>query len=125
MSISYLEKADKCLKTAQAVFAIHENNEAGRGEYLAAFHVAQAFIFERTGKIAKTHAGVHTEFDRLTLDAPELKKLPTFLRRAYALKATADYETGAHSDVMPGHANEAIQHARAFIHLIRHALEIA
>jgi hypothetical protein len=25
--------------------------------YLAAFHAAQAFIFERTGKVAKTHQG--------------------------------------------------------------------
>ena len=42
-----LEKADNCLTTA------------GRNAYLAAFHAARALIFERTGKVAKTHRGVH------------------------------------------------------------------
>ena len=33
-------------------------------------HAAQAFIFERTGKIFTTHHGVQTEFLRLTKDDP-------------------------------------------------------
>jgi hypothetical protein len=43
-----LEKADQCLTTARAELAINLSSEAGRNAYLAAFHSARAFIFERT-----------------------------------------------------------------------------
>ena len=32
--------------------------------YLAVFHGAEAYIFEHTGKVAKTHRGVRSEFTR-------------------------------------------------------------
>jgi hypothetical protein len=32
--------------------------------YLAVFHAAEANIFEHTGKVAKTHRGVRSEFTR-------------------------------------------------------------
>jgi uncharacterized protein (UPF0332 family) len=41
---------------------------AGRTAYLAVYHAAQALIFERTRKVLKTHAGVQTEFLKLTRD---------------------------------------------------------
>lgn len=34
--------------------------DAERAAYLADYHTAEAFIFERTGKVTKTHKGVHT-----------------------------------------------------------------
>jgi uncharacterized protein (UPF0332 family) len=46
------------------------NYDAGRAAYLAAFHAAEALIFERTGKVPKTHKGVNIEFLRLTKDDP-------------------------------------------------------
>ncbi len=92
---SYLEKAQALLAEADAIFDIHLNEAAGRTAYLAGFHAAQAFIFERTGKTPKTHSGVHKEFLRLTKDdqrlAPDLR---IFLSQSYNLKAIADYETG-------------------------------
>jgi uncharacterized protein (UPF0332 family) len=42
------------------------NDAASRNAYLAGFHAAQAFIFERHGKVLKTHKGVQMEFLRLT-----------------------------------------------------------
>ena len=35
---------------------------AAREAYMAAFHAAQALIFERTGKPAKTHNGTQSRF---------------------------------------------------------------
>jgi len=39
------------------ILAVHLNDAAGRTAYLAAFHAAQAFIFQRTGKVLKSHKG--------------------------------------------------------------------
>lgn len=70
----YLEKARQCLSNAHANLGIKLSNDAGRNAYLAAFHAAQALIFERTGKIAKTHQGVHSEFSLLAKDDPNIDK---------------------------------------------------
>ena len=60
-AVSYLEKARQCLTYARINLSVNLGNDAGRNAYLAAFHSAQALIFDRTGKAAKTHQGVHTE----------------------------------------------------------------
>jgi uncharacterized protein (UPF0332 family) len=64
-SAQYLEKARQALKEARAVAGIELVEAAGRAAYLATFHAAQALIFERTGKVAKTHRGVHAQFSRM------------------------------------------------------------
>lgn len=80
----YLAKARQLLEEARAVFAIHLLEAAGRAAYLAAYHAAQAFIFERTGKIAKTHSGVRSEFSRLAKNEPGIeRRFLTFLAQAY------------------------------------------
>lgn len=94
----YLAKADECLANAARTTI---TNDAGRSAYLAAFHAAQALIFESTGKIAKTHHGVHSEFSRLTMGKLELDGLYVFLSNAYNLNAVADYETGPDSIILP------------------------
>lgn len=92
---SYLEKARECLGYARVNLDVKLGNDAGRNAYLAAFHAAQALIFERTGKIAKTHQGVHAEFNRLAkAEAAVDRELQRFLTQAYNLKAIADYEMG-------------------------------
>ena len=92
---------------ARISLSVNLTGDAGRSSYLAAFHAAQAFIFERTGKIAKSHKGVHTEFARLVKDRSELdRSLAASLQRAYNLKAVADYETGPDSDIAPERAVE-------------------
>src|SRR5690348_15234721 len=40
--------------------------------YMAAFHAAQALIFERQGDVPRTHSGVHGAFGRLAKDEPRL-----------------------------------------------------
>jgi hypothetical protein len=60
----------------------------GRTAYLAGFHAAQGFIFERMGKAFKTQKGVQIEFLRLTKDDPRFSSdLRSFLSQAYNLKA--------------------------------------
>ncbi len=120
----YLEKAGQCLANARAELEIELGNDAGRNAYLAAFHAAQALIFERTGKVAKTHGGFHREFARLAEAEPELDKtLPLFLIRAYNLKSVADYETGPGSVVPPERAMGAVETAQRFVHSVTHLLQ--
>ena len=66
----YLDKARECLAHARAILAIELGEDAGRAAYLTTFHAAQALIFERTGRVAKTHRGVHGQFLRLAADEP-------------------------------------------------------
>ncbi len=62
----FLQKAEKHLERGHTMLNVSLNDDAGRAAYLAAFHAAQAVIFERTGKVVKTHRGVQSEFLRLT-----------------------------------------------------------
>ena len=116
---SYLEKARQCLSNARANLGINLSNDAGRNAYLAGFHAAQALIFERTGKAAKTHQGVQVEFNRLGKDDPRIDNhLRPFLSQAYILKAVADYETGPDSVIPPKRSAAAIETATQFIDCI-------
>ncbi len=118
-----LEKADQCLTTARTELAINLSSEAGRNAYLAAFHAARAFIFDRTGKVVKRHEGVHREFTRLAKDEPGIdNSLPPFLTQAYNMKAIADYDTAPGSFVSPEHAAAAIETATRFVECIRRVL---
>jgi uncharacterized protein (UPF0332 family) len=62
----YLTKARATLADARRIAAVLLPHVAAREAYLAVFHAAQAYIFERTGKVAKTHRGVRSEFTRLS-----------------------------------------------------------
>jgi uncharacterized protein (UPF0332 family) len=89
----YLDKARQVLSEARAVAGINLAEAAGRAAYLAAFHAAQALIFERIGKVPKTHHGVHAQFSRLARNEPDIGvELPRFLSQAYDFKTVADYE---------------------------------
>lgn len=113
---AYLGKAQQSLKEARIVAANELPEAAGRAAYLAAYHAAQAFIFEITGKAAKSHNGVRSEFARLAKDDPRVDRaLPTFLARAYALKATADYAIGDDVGVSMTDAEQAIESAARFV----------
>ena len=119
----YLDKAQRCVGNARTSLGVNLTNDAGRGAYLAAFHAAQALIFERTGKVAKTHLGVHTVFGQLVKEEPQLDDtLPAFLKRTYNLKAFADYETGPDSDIAPERAATAVEGAQAFVDAVRRVL---
>lgn len=112
----YLEKARRCLEYARVNLGVDLGNDAGRNAYLAAFHAAQALIFEMTGRIAKTHQGVQAEFSRLTKDDPTITAdLRRFLSQAYNLKAVADYETGPGAEVPMDRAVLALAGAKRFV----------
>ncbi|PWC33415.1 HEPN domain-containing protein [Azospirillum sp. TSO35-2] len=115
----YLDKAQRCLGYARVNLGVDLGNDAGRNAYLAAFHAVQALIFERTGRVAKTHQGVHAEFSRLTKDDPSIApELRLFLSQAYNLKAVADYEMGPDAEVPVEHAAAALTTAERFVALI-------
>lgn len=112
----FLEKAQKLLTEADVMLGVKLNEAAGRTAYLAAFHAAQAFIFEHLGKVLKTHNGVQAEFLRLTKDNPRVDaELRLFLSRAYNLKAIADYETGPGSEITTERAVGAVETGKRFV----------
>lgn len=91
------------------------NDAAGRTAYLAGSHAAQAFIFERDGRVFKTHRGVQAEFLRLTKDDPRVdRETRSFLSRSYNLKAIADYETGPGSEISAERAAAAVKDGKRF-----------
>jgi uncharacterized protein (UPF0332 family) len=67
---AFLEKARKLLDQAETVLYAGVADAAGRTAYLAGYHAAQAFIFERNDRVLKTHNGVQAEFGRLAKDDP-------------------------------------------------------
>lgn len=112
----YIDKARRCLDYARVNLSVELGNDAGRNAYLAAFHAAQALIFETTGRIAKTHQGVQAEFSRLTRDDPTITAdLRRFLSQAYNLKAVADYEAGPDAEVPVDRAALALAGAKRFV----------
>jgi uncharacterized protein (UPF0332 family) len=122
----FLAKAHKLLDEADGMLAMKYYDAAGRTAYLAGFHAAQAFIFEHNGRAAKTHNGVHTEFQRLTKDTRTLDpKLRAFLSQTYNLKSIADYETGPGSEVSPEKAAEAVEMAKRFVAKLAELVEDA
>lgn len=90
--------------------------DAARTSYLANFHMAQALIYEATGRVLKTHRGVQTEFARLTRDDPAIdKELRKILSRSYDFKAFADYFSGPVASISAEQAAEAVATARRFL----------
>jgi uncharacterized protein (UPF0332 family) len=91
----FIDQANIVLARADLMLTVSLNEDAARAAYLASFHVAQAYIFERTGKTSKSHRGVHTEFFRLTKDDARVDPvLRRFLSQSYEFKSVADYLTG-------------------------------
>lgn len=116
----FLTKAEKLLVEANTMLGVGLNDAAGRTAYFAGFHAAQALIFERLGKIFKTHHGVQAEFLRLTKGDPKFDEgLRAFLSRSYNLKAVADYETGPGSEVSAERAVAAIRDGAQFVASVR------
>ncbi len=59
-SAAYIAKARQSLREAGVLAANDLSDAARRAARLAAYHAAQAFKFDATGKTAKTHSGVRT-----------------------------------------------------------------
>ncbi len=112
----YLNKARDDLDDTRKIIAIPLAKVAARSAYYAAFHAAEAFIIERSGKIAKTHSGVRTEFARLMKDTAGAERaLLRFLAQAYKYKEIDDYGVGRGAIVSEEEAKDAIRAAAHFI----------
>ena len=119
----HLDKARECLTRARIILAAGVAEDAARNAYLAAFHVAQALITERSGRDAKTHKGAHVAFARLTKDEPSIDiELRRFLPQSFNLKAVADYELGPDAIIPTGQAAAAIETATRFVTCIAELL---
>ena len=76
----YLAKAHESLGEARQIIQIGLAAVAARSAYYAAFHAAEAYIFAKTGRVGKTHAGVRTEFVRLARNEAKISRaMTTFL----------------------------------------------
>ena len=120
----YLAKARATLSDAEKIAAVPVPHVAAREAYYAAYHAAEAYIFEQTGKVAITHRGVRGEFGRLARREPRIgRELTRFLATAYQLKATADYGIGpAVAPISADQATAAIAIARRFIDTVTQLL---
>jgi uncharacterized protein (UPF0332 family) len=88
----YLFKAHEYLDKARSLLEVmHSSDEAARAAYLAGFHAAQALVFERTTRIAKSHSGLRTT------------------------KEIADYGIGPQAVVTAAEAQEMIDLATRFV----------
>lgn len=96
---------------------------AAREAYLAAFQAAQALIWERTGRVSKTHRGVRAQFSLLTRDEPQISSDHVlFLTQGYEIKSWADYGSGSEDEVIPITPSEAIEAAGRFIEAVQSLL---
>jgi uncharacterized protein (UPF0332 family) len=115
----YLEKARENLAEAGKIYTIGLASVAARSAYYATFHAAEAFIVSQTGKIAKSHSGVRSEFSRLTKDDPRIsREFRKFLAKAYVYKEIGDYGVGKKSVITMPMAKSAIDTAGEFVDCI-------
>jgi uncharacterized protein (UPF0332 family) len=122
----YLAKARECLAGARTINAVPLPQVAAKEAYLAGYHAAQALIFDRIGKVVKSHSGLRSEFARLTRDDLQIDKTFTrFLARAYKFKEIADYAVGRNAVVAVGDAQEVIEGAARFIDVIARLVDIS
>ncbi len=92
---------------------------SGRDAYMAAFNAAQAVIFARTGRVAKTHSGVRSEISRLAHhDARIDPSFATFLAQGYRLKEIDDYQV---TPAVPTSRQTALSALATATRLVAHA----
>lgn len=112
----FVEQAEIVLARAATMLSVGLNEDAARAAYMACFHVAQAYVFERTDKTAKSHKGVQIEFFRLTKDDPRTDTtLRQFLSQAYDFKSVADYFTGDDAVTSADEASNALATSKLFV----------
>ena len=118
-SANYLLKAAESLDEARQISAIGLFKPAARAAYYTAFHAAEALIFERTGKIAKTHSGVRSEFARIGQPDPRLDQTYfKFIADSYRFKEISDYSVDPHATVTKAECARLIEGAEHFLNTI-------
>lgn len=116
-----LQRARRSLAKAETMLNGSFPDEAGRLAYGAGLNAARAYVFERTGLVAKTHSGTHSEFGRLVRDEPAFSNQHrAFLGQTYKMKTAADYGDGVPADADA--ARDAIGAAAGLITAIETAI---
>ena len=109
------------MEAAEKVASIPLPSVAAREAYTACLHAANAYVFERTGDVPRTHKGLHLRFRELCLRLGEIDIIHAdFLQQAYRLKENNDY--GDRSAVTPESLPGIIASARALIAAVEAAL---
>ncbi len=123
-ALDYLETARRDLHDARQIVQINLFKVAARSAYYAAFHAAEALIFERTGRSVKTHRGVRIEFVRLTNGlVPPTQDMADFLAKSYRYKELSDYSTDRTRTVSEADARDLIERGSDFVRWEENLLE--
>ncbi len=85
---------------------------------MAAFHAAEALIFERRDRAMKTHRGVRSEFSNIARFDPELDWFSVILASGYEFQTDADYGIGEAAVTSPEDAVNAIASAKRFVDVV-------
>ncbi len=121
---SFLAAADEALSDANVILKVNVPRQAARLAYYAQFHAAQALIFERTQKIAKTHKGVDREFHKIAKGEPTFAAgFAAQLTKAYNYKEHTDYITDGSQPLSPALAAAAVATAERFVAGVRLAIQ--
>jgi len=114
-----LAAAQQSLADAEVILGVRIARVAAREAYMAAFHAAEAFVVEKTGKVVKTHAGLRTEFSRLAQGPDDIGRwMTTFLANAFRFKSLSDYDVTQETPITLANAEALIVDARSFVELI-------
>lgn len=112
----FLDYARDMLERGRRMLAAGLSDDAGRAAYLACFHTAQAYIFERKNRVVKTHRGVQSTFFLLTSNDPRVDPvLRGYLSRGFELKSIADYGVDPAERTSGEEAAQAIATAAQFV----------
>lgn len=115
----YLNTARQCLADAKRLLALSMPHIAVSEAYLAGYLAAEAYMYRRTGKAAKTHSDLRADFTSLAKDDPQIpSELMTFLAKAYQLKSVADYSMNSAAKITHHDATAAIETADRFVDCI-------
>jgi uncharacterized protein (UPF0332 family) len=121
-----LKKARTALFEA-GVMSMHDlTGQAARMAYIAQFQAARALIFERTGRMPKTHNGVKAVFSDLArAEAGLPRSLSRNMAAAYKFKETVDYALGNELGVSQEDATDAIKAAEEFLDAVELVLDLS
>ena len=114
---SYLILATRNLDEAAKIQEIGLARVAARSAYSRPSMPAEAIVFERTGRAAKTRSGLRASFAEL-LNAQEDGWMRKFLGTAYRYKEIADYSIDQRDLITAADAERAIVEARRFLEAI-------
>lgn len=122
--MSQLAKAQRACEQGRRVLAIDIPEQASRLAYQAMFNAAQALIFERLGRLPKTHNGVHQQFHDISRREAGLPAhLPADLSAAYQFKQRADYDDNDDDPVTTADAQMVLDRADVFVDAVARTLQ--